>query len=65
MANVVDENNYLTLGDLQKVEPPITEPYSKIAEKELSLKKAVAKSLSRSPEKKAIRSSSKSLGRRT
>ena len=27
VANVVDENNYLTLGDLQKVEPPITEPY--------------------------------------
>ena len=31
IANIVDENNYLTLGDLQKVEPPVTEPYTKIA----------------------------------
>ena len=58
-ANAVDENNYLTLGDLQKVEPPVTEPYSKIAEN-----KSPPKSLSRSLEKKAIRSSSRSLGRR-
>ena len=55
MVNVViDENNYLTLGDLQKVEPPMT-----IAENRSSPRHA-----SRSPEKKAIRSSSKSLGRR-
>ena len=32
VANIVDENNYLTLGDLQKVEPPVTKPYTKIAE---------------------------------
>ena len=63
-AKVVDENNYLTLGDLQKVEPPVTEPYTRIAENCSSLKKSVAKSLSKSPEKKAIRSSSRSLGRR-